>query len=43
MQDSGGVLNTELHGHYNLEDVRRHFGLDAPDVLWFNIQLIQND
>lgn len=40
---SGAVLNTEMHGHYEIEDVREHFGCQEPDVLWYRIEEIKPD
>lgn len=31
-------IHTEMHGNYDLEDVREHFGLESPDVEWYNIE-----
>lgn len=31
------LLTPELVGDYELEDVRKHFGLDEQDVEWFTI------
>lgn len=34
MKEVGGeVLTPELHGPYDLEDVKKHFGLEENDVL----------
>lgn len=32
------VITTGMYGPYELEDVRAHFGLDAPDVEWYTIE-----
>jgi hypothetical protein len=31
------LLTPELEGDYELEDVRQYFGLDKPDVEWYQI------
>lgn len=31
-------IHTEYHGHYDLNDVREHFGLEDPDVEWYKIE-----
>lgn len=36
-------IHTELHGHFDLEDVKDHFGLEEPDVDWYNIEEIKNN
>ncbi len=38
----GDILTPELHGPYDLEDVKKHFGLKENDVLWYNIEEIKN-
>ena len=30
-------IHTELHGPYDLDDVKEHFGLEEPDVEWYTI------
>lgn len=32
------AIVTEYHGHYDLDDVKEHFGLKEPDVEWFSIE-----
>lgn len=39
----GDVLTPELHGPYDLEDVKKHFGLEEPDVEWYSIEEIKNE
>lgn len=34
-------IHTEMHGLYDLDDVREHFGLTEPDVEWYNIEEIK--
>lgn len=36
-------IETEYHGHYDLDDVREHFGLLEPDVDWYSIEEIKNN
>ena len=36
-------IHTELHGPFDLEDVKDHFGLEEPDVDWYNIEEIKNE
>jgi hypothetical protein len=34
---SDNILKPELHGYYSREDVIKFFGLDQPDIEWYNI------
>lgn len=44
MKEVGGdVLTPELHGPYDLEDVKKQFGLEEPDVDWYTINEIKNE
>ena len=44
MKEVGGeVLTPEIHGPYDLEDVKKHFGLEENDVLWYNIEEIKDE
>lgn len=36
-------IHTEIHGRYDLADVREHFGLEEPDVEWYNIEEKKDD
>ena len=36
-------IHTEMHGPYDLDDVREHFGLEENDVEWYNIEEIKNE
>jgi len=36
-------IYNELHGPYDLDDVKDHFGLEEPDVDWYNIEEIKNE
>jgi hypothetical protein len=31
------ILHPELHGHYDRNDVIEFFGLNEPDIEWYNI------
>lgn len=37
------LLTPELVGDYELEDVRKHFGLDDRDVEWYTITEITKE
>ena len=37
------LLTPELVGDYELEDVRKHFGLDEQDVEWYTITEITKE
>lgn len=37
------LLTPELVGDYELEDVRKHFGLDERDVEWYTITEITKE
>ena len=40
-ETSVAVLHTEMHGPFDLEDVRAHFGCEEPDVIWYTIEEIK--
>lgn len=37
------VLTPEMTGDYELEDVRKHWGLEEPDIEWFNVLRTKDD
>lgn len=44
MKEVGGeVLTPELHGPFDIDDVKDHFGLEEPDVEWYSIEEIKNE
>lgn len=36
-------IHTELHGPFDIDDVKDHFGLEGNDVEWYNIEEIKNE
>lgn len=37
------ILHPELHGYYDRNDVIEFFGLNEPDIEWYNITEYNNE
>ena len=36
------IRETELHGYYDYNDVIKFFGLNEPEVSWYNVEEIDD-